>query len=456
MTCSILPNKKLDMLGIIRVMILLSLGAQAHAKEVPSLHHSDLDNTALWKFNFFGIIPRTSLSPFLPLRTQPRSIVKWGERDKLDEDIDTSVDGFKPKPRPSRSRSVLERPENAQRAPQNALEVKRYPRQWRSERKSSDRFDGKFDRSVDKRDDPNRINMRVLESKGYLHLYGLAPVLNALSAAKRNFSPDFSVDVAVAEKNRAEPRLFVQETTPSSSESSRSGSKVRVEKAIKSLAASLSIPTTYLDKGILNSLSGNRPHQGYVLRARELDIPITPESQIFSADGPDLWIALDSVMDPQNLGAILRSVLFLGSSKLGVLICTKNSAPLSPVVSAASAGALEIQDIVSVNKLFQALEYAKAAGYTVIGSKIGQGSFPIGSEPSSSKTVLVFGNEGTGLRTLVARACDFFVAVPGGTNEGVAGVDSLNVAVTAGILLQHFVTKSKQLESGGSSGAGDD
>ena len=61
--------------------------------------------------------------------------------------------------------------------------------------------------SVD-RGDPNRINMRVLESKGYLHLYGLAPVLNALSAAKRNFSPDFSVDVAVAEKNRAEPRLF--------------------------------------------------------------------------------------------------------------------------------------------------------------------------------------------------------------------------------------------------------
>ena len=52
-----------------------------------------------------------------------------------------------------------------------------------------------------------------------------------------------------------------------------------------------------------------------------------------------VWLSLDEITDPQNLGAALRSAYFLGAS--GVLLCSKNSAPLSGVVSKASAGALE-------------------------------------------------------------------------------------------------------------------
>merc|ERR1712032_128997 len=98
--------------------------------------------------------------------------------------------------------------------------------------------------------------------------------------------------------------------------------------------------------------------------------------------------------------------------------------------------------IISTHRLCKALGYAKAAGYSVIGAEAGNRSIPIGSEPPSAKTVLVVGNEGTGLGSSVAESCDFFVNIPGGAKDGLMGVDSLNVACTAGILLHHFLSKS--------------
>lgn len=64
---------------------------------------------------------------------------------------------------------------------------------------------------------------------------------------------------------------------------------------------------------------------------------------------PPVWIALDEVVDPQNLGAILRTSLFMGVD--GVVVCHKNSAPLSAVVAKASAGALEERPTYGVSSL---------------------------------------------------------------------------------------------------------
>jgi 21S rRNA (GM2251-2'-O)-methyltransferase len=63
-------------------------------------------------------------------------------------------------------------------------------------------------------------------------------------------------------------------------------------------------------------------------------------------DTPNFWLVLDEVVDPQNLGALIRSAYFLEGSKIGRVVCAKNPAPPSPVVSAASAGALELLDVV--------------------------------------------------------------------------------------------------------------
>ena len=99
-------------------------------------------------------------------------------------------------------------------------------------------------------------------------------------------------------------------------------------------------------------------------------------------DPPSLWLALDEVVDPQNFGALLRSAYFLGGnsgdansdmndtprSSIGVLVCSKNSAPPSPVVSAASAGALELCQVYSTSNLPRTLNAAKDEGWRILGA----------------------------------------------------------------------------------------
>lgn len=139
-------------------------------------------------------------------------------------------------------------------------------------------------------------------------------------------------------------------------------------------------------------------------------------------DSPKLWLVLDEVVDPQNLGALLRSAYFLGNT--AVVVCSKNSAPPSPVVSAASAGALELASVWSTSNLPRTLQKAQEDGFRIVGASSsippGEGAslFELTELPKVDRpTILVLGSEGSGLRTLVARACTDFVRIPGGSGE---------------------------------------
>lgn len=183
-----------------------------------------------------------------------------------------------------------------------------------------------------------------------------------------------------------------------------------------------------------------------------------------SSTDPKLWLVLDEVVDPQNLGALVRSAYFLGGQTLGVMVCSKNSAPPTPVVSAASAGALEVQEIYSTNNLPRTLQQAAEDGFRIIGASssvpsTGHENPPplfdlqalpaIGAE-DDRPAILVLGSEGHGLRTMVAKACTEFVRIPSGfpanddeTGDDELEVDSLNVSVTGGILLWHMLSGAK-------------
>jgi 21S rRNA (GM2251-2'-O)-methyltransferase len=178
---------------------------------------------------------------------------------------------------------------------------------------------------------------------------------------------------------------------------------------------------------------------------------------VAGVDTPSLWLVLDEVVDPQNLGALLRSAYFLGGQKIGVLVCAKNSAPPSPVVSASSAGALEVVTVHSTTNLPRTLNQAREDGFRIIGasslvpsvsSSDGDESgappplydlpmLPVSSDEDDRPVLLILGSEGYGLRTLVAKACTEFVRIPSGSKDSSddRGVDSLNVSVTGGILL---------------------
>jgi len=371
---------------------------------------------------------------------------------------------------------------------------------WRSDRQNNNsNSNRKFDQRRndnnkgrnDDDDQERRINMRALEGAGFVHLYGIASCLNALQANRRDFTrPEDMIRVEDLEgadlqhelqqrERKAEaqfsPNLFVQDNSQRKS-STRSTDKAMAAEKLEALANELSVPINKVDKGVLNALSGNRPHQGFVLRCGKLDWePITklPVEQ----KEKKLWLCLDEVVDPQNLGALLRSAYFLSSSRhgnddhdsidIGIVVCGKNSAPPSPVVSAASAGALEVADMYSTSNLPKLLSQAQQNGFRIVGASSSepqqqpsswindeyqpkpqklyelQDLPPISNEDDEySPTILVLGSEGHGLRTLVAKACTEFVRIPGGNtqeDDGGGGVDSLNVSVTGGILLWHLL-----------------
>jgi len=246
-------------------------------------------------------------------------------------------------------------------------------------------------------------------------LFGVNPVLAALKQRRRKMY-----------------KLLVQDSMELKKR--KDGAAVAL---VQRLAIEQGVPIVATDKGTLNNHCGNRPHQGLVLQAEPLEyetmvaMPPPPERK---AEGPlPLWLALDEVGDPMNLGALLRSAHFLGVD--GVLVSEKNSAPLTPVVSKASSGASEIMRVHATRNLPKTLASAADQGWAVVGAALEDSVAP--SELSSTQpTVLVMGSEGAGLRLLVRRSCSQFVRIPGAASGAVGdSVDSLNVSVAGGILL---------------------
>lgn len=151
-------------------------------------------------------------------------------------------------------------------------------------------------------------------------------------------------------------------------------STMRRARSIHRLAKQLAVPVVEMPKHDLNMMAVNRPHQGYILRAEPLDF--TPISELAavntasSAFAPtkhrtsNFVLALDEVWDPQNFGALLRTAHFLGVSK--VVVCAKNSAPLSPAVSKASAGAMEAMEVYSTKTMMSFLDKSKKNGWKVL------------------------------------------------------------------------------------------
>ena len=214
---------------------------------------------------------------------------------------------------------------------------------------------------------------------------------------------------------------------------------------VEDKAEKLGISIKTVSKHDLNILTQNRPHQGVVLDAsplecEKMDVMPTVEGN-WDARIP-VWLCLDEVTDPQNLGAMLRSAYFLEAS--GVLLCSRNSAPLSGVVSKASAGALEKMAVHSCRSLPRTLSDAREKGWAVVAAAAEEDSIECSRYSVSKPTILVMGSEGHGIRTSIRRICDSTIRIGNGLNlsGGLHEVDSLNVSVATGILLHSLLVES--------------
>jgi 23S rRNA (guanosine2251-2'-O)-methyltransferase len=150
-------------------------------------------------------------------------------------------------------------------------------------------------------------------------------------------------------------------------------------------------------------------------------------------------VVLDGIEDPQNLGAIVRTVDAAGAD--GIVVQNRRSAPLEGAAAKAAAGALAHVKIAEVVNIARAIEELKEAGVWTVGLA-GEAPTPYDAIDFTLSTALVLGAEGAGLRRLVRERCDHLVSIPMGGHVG-----SLNVSVAAGVALFEAVRQRRAARS---------
>jgi 23S rRNA (guanosine2251-2'-O)-methyltransferase len=180
----------------------------------------------------------------------------------------------------------------------------------------------------------------------------------------------------------------------------------------------------------LCELLGSADHQG--IAAEVATYPyVEPETLLQTHT---LLVALDEIQDPHNLGAIIRTA---EGAVAGVVISRHRAAEVTAAVVKASAGATEHAAVSRVRNLADFLSLAKEAGFWIYGTAANADSDYTGQD-YSYPTCFVMGSEGVGLGKRVASMCDVMVSLPLGGR-----IDSLNVSVSAGILLYEAVRQRR-------------
>jgi 23S rRNA (guanosine2251-2'-O)-methyltransferase len=142
---------------------------------------------------------------------------------------------------------------------------------------------------------------------------------------------------------------------------------------------------------------------------------------------PGIWLALDQIQDPHNIGAIFRTAAFFGIR--GIVMTKHKSAPLTAVACDVSSGGVEHVPFALETNLRQSMEAAKKAGLWVLGTSE-HAERPLWDVDRDRNWLVVLGNEESGLRRLTQETCDELCAIPA---HGAIG--SLNVSVAAGLVM---------------------
>jgi len=139
-------------------------------------------------------------------------------------------------------------------------------------------------------------------------------------------------------------------------------------------------------------------------------------------------IVLDTLQDPHNIGAIIRSAHASGFD--GVLVTRERSAPIGGTAAKSAAGAMSHIDICQVTNLTQALQTLKTVGAWIFGAIKDAEAQSLYESDLVLPACVVVGSEGSGIRPLVRKQCDVLLSIP---MEG--QLDSLNSSVAAGVIM---------------------
>ncbi len=191
----------------------------------------------------------------------------------------------------------------------------------------------------------------------------------------------------------------------------------------------LGINTQKCAKPQLDKLTKNQSHQGIVAEVLLPTLPNQDEliTYVSKLNGSSLILILDSIQDPRNLGACLRSANAAGVDC--VVINKDGSAPINALVHKTSAGALNQLKIFQVTNLSRTIKALQKQNIWTIGLD-GSTNTSLYQIDLTTPSAIVMGAEGSGLRKLTKQSCDQLVKIPMQGN-----VESLNVSVATGIAL---------------------
>jgi 23S rRNA (guanosine2251-2'-O)-methyltransferase len=232
-------------------------------------------------------------------------------------------------------------------------------------------------------------------------LYGIHPVEEALAAGRRTFREVF---VAAGHSSK---RLSI----------------------MASVAMSKNIPVRRVTTTQLNRIVGDIAHQGTAARVGPYPL-VELTAVLAQASGSDpsrFLVLLDTIVDPQNLGAVIRSALGVGAE--GVVIPRDRAAGPTPAVSKASAGALEHVRLVQVTNLSTTIRTLQSHGWWVYGMDH-SAELSVFEVDLTGLVAMVIGGEGKGIRPLVKQSCDLLLSIP---QRGPVG--SLNASAAAAVAL---------------------
>jgi 23S rRNA (guanosine2251-2'-O)-methyltransferase len=202
-------------------------------------------------------------------------------------------------------------------------------------------------------------------------------------------------------------------------------------KEILQLATSRGIPILEVMRPELDRLAGfDAVHQGVALKVPPYEYahPIELLDLVISRGKKPLFVALDGVTDPRNLGAIIRSVAAFGGQ--GVIVPQRRSVGLTASAWKTSAGAAARTPVAMATNLTQTLKAFKERGVFVLGLD-GGGDVQLPSlELANEPVLLVVGSEGKGLSRLVTETCDAVVSIPIS-----ATTESLNAGIAVSVAL---------------------
>ncbi len=211
------------------------------------------------------------------------------------------------------------------------------------------------------------------------------------------------------------------------------GSSPRLEELL-AMAEKEGVPVRKISRPELDALVGECNHQGVALQLEPFKytaLETLLEMRRSRGSEKAFLLVLDSIADPRNFGAILRSADAAGCH--GVIIPKDRACPVTGAVHKTSAGALANVPVCLVTNLARAIRQMKKEGIWVFGLGAEAGG-PLFQEDLSVDLALVLGCEGKGLRPNTSKHCDVMLTIP------MAGsVSSLNVSVAAAIAMFEVV-----------------